>query len=190
MDSSHESAFFRDIHTETTLIEGLLGETPQIVARIVDTNPDEIVLMTEEEFRVFVFDELYRRTQKGRTITEDYMIALRYIAGVVATLRTPMSTELYGITLPANMYVIDEMESGDFQRAGEHAIYGFIHHVGKRHNPLSKEDYINLAEMCFYRWYEKKPQSIGLIVARQVRTILDTMRNWRQDMMIRVPSYH
>ena len=115
------------------------------------------------------------------------MITLQYIARVVSDLRTPMVTEKYGLSLANEKYITDQLSAGDCQKAGNNAIHGFVHFVGKRHNALSKEDYIDLAEMCFYRWYEKKPQSIGLIVARQVRSILDTMRHWREDMMIRVP---
>jgi len=100
-----------------------------------------------------------------------------------------MLIDAYGVHKTDERYVIDRLESGEYQKAGDTAIYGFIHMVGKRKNPLSKEDYIDLAEMCYYRWYEKKPQSIGLIVASQVRSILHTMRDWRDDMMVRAPAY-
>ena len=61
--------------------------------------------------------------------------------------------------------------------------------MGKRKNPLSREDYVHLAEQCYYRWYERQPNSIGYIVATHVESILLKIQNWSTDMMRRAPAY-
>ncbi len=71
-----------------------------------------------------------------------------------------MEFDAYGIKLAKGIYSIDGAEHQDFKTAGDNAVYGHIHFVGKRNNSLTKRDYANLAQLWYHRWYEEHPQSI------------------------------
>ena len=168
-------------------IAELLGVQPPTIARILDTEPDEILVLNPVDLEKFVFDELLQRTKKSNELTPEYILALQHVARVVSQLQTPMEFEKFWVSVVSQRYVVDSMSQLDFQQAWNNAIYGYIHFVWKRNNVLSHNDYIDLAEYCFYRWNESKPQSIGRILANNVRNILSAMWDWKSSMMVRVP---
>lgn len=77
-------------------IAELLKEQPPLIDRIIDVNPDEILVLSPQELEDYIFDELLQRTRGSRDITPDYIAALRYIAEVISNIRTPMESDMYG----------------------------------------------------------------------------------------------
>ena len=158
----------------------VLANPPASVARILWVPKNELVTLTNEELEQYVFHEIFVRTRSWKKITPEYILTLQYIAKNIANVYASEKSD----------YVQDAMEEWDYKRAWDNAVYGYIHFVGKRNNPLSPEDYIHLAVQCYLRWHERQPQSMGYIVAREVPSILPFLQNWRNDMMQRVPSFH
>lgn len=148
-----------------------------------------MLILSPGDLEKFVFDELFQRTKASNQLTPEYMITLQHIARVVSQLKTPMEFENFWVSVVSQRYVVDSMAQLDFQQAWNNSIYGYIHFVWKRNNVLSHNDYIDFAEYCFNRWHESRPQSIGKILANNVRNILSAMWDWKSNMMMRVPWY-
>ena len=178
-DIQRERAVLQLTNTAWNLWEEL-AKPPVSVERILRTPKNELVILTTEELEQYVFHEIFIRTKIWKKITPEYILTLQYIAKNIANIYASEKSN----------YVQDAMEDLDYKRAWDNAVYGYIHFVGKRKNPLSPEDYIHLAVQCYLRWYERQPQSIGYMVAQEVPSILPFLQNWNNDMMERVPSFH
>lgn len=149
------------------------------VDKILWTKPSELVISSPEELEQYIFDELFHRTNVGKEITPEYILSLQYIAKNIANISQNNQSP----------YVQDAIEKWDYKQAGDNTVFGYIHFVWKRNNPLSKEDYVHLAEQCYLRWYIKNPNSLGYIVSKHVKEILAKIKNWNIDMMQRVPAF-
>jgi hypothetical protein len=160
-----------------------LGEalaTPSFaVEKVLTTKPTDFVVLKPDELEQYVFDELFHRTREGREVTPEYILSLQYIAKNIANISQSDQSS----------YIIDAIEQWDYKRAGDNAVFGYIHFVWKRKNPLTKEDYVHLAEQCYLRWYDKNRNSIGFIVASHVEWILTRIEDWSTDMMRRAPAF-
>jgi hypothetical protein len=165
----------------------LLDTQPPTITRILETNPDELLVLSQDELERYIFDELFQRTKVGRIITPEYMLSLQYISRIIADVRTPMEFDTLGMNITQGTYITDAMSQWDYQLAWNRAVSGYVHFVEKRRNSLNKRDYIDLAELCFQKWYELKPKSAWWVIASHVRIILEKILYWKDDMMMRVP---
>lgn len=68
---------------------------PPTIARILDTEPDEMLILNPVDLEKFVFDELLQRTKKSNELTPEYILALQHVARVVSQLQTPMEFEKF-----------------------------------------------------------------------------------------------
>lgn len=167
-------------NTETAWRLGeLLAEPSQAVEKILSTKPSELVILNPDELEQYVFDELFQRTKGDKQITPEYILTLQYIAKNISNLYRSENSP----------YVYDAIQDWNYKLAWDTAVFWYIHFVWKRHNPLSREDYIHLAIQCYYRWYDRHPQSLWYIVATHIEPILTKIQNWRMDIMKRVPAF-
>ncbi len=156
-----------------------LAAPSHAVEKILTTKPTDLIILTSEELEQYIFDELFHRTRKEREITPEYILSLQYLAKTIANISQSNHS----------LYVQDAIEQWDYKQAWDNAVFGHIHFVWKRRNPLSKEDYVHLAEQCYLRWYDKNRNWLGYIVATHVEWILTKIESWRTDMMWRVPAF-
>ncbi len=110
-----EARFNQFIQWSDTVAELLCLEPPTI-ARILDTEPDEMLILNPIDLEKFVFDELFQRTKRNNELTPEYILTLQHIARVVSQLKTPMELENFWVSVVSQRYVVDSMVQYDFSR--------------------------------------------------------------------------
>lgn len=172
---------------EAQASEALTDTAHQIADHLQVANENYRRLMSNQPSEILVLDQtgmydamITRAISEIRTanesLTPEDVLTVEYICKYAAQLVTGMLAE--GRTeIPGKPYVFEYLEKGDFQTAGDAALYGYWFLLEKRHNRLAAQDYLHLAEQSYFRWFGRSPYSIGYIVGSRVQKLVPKIGN-------------
>jgi hypothetical protein len=152
--------------------------------------PRAILPLDESDIVEAVTCESLRQIgEKSKGITPADAVSVQYLSTFVGQLISGTLTESRS-RIPQSPYVTDYLETGDYQTAGDTAVYGYLFLQEKRRQQLSSTDYLHMASQSYFRWYGRRPTSIGYLLAERVAQYLPTMQGALKKVFPEVAPSH
>ncbi len=112
---------------------------------------------------------------EGCSFTPADALTIQYIGEFVEQLVSGTLTPSRS-SMIQNPYVVDQLKTGDYQTAGDTAVYGYFFLQERRRQQLTAKDYLHMASQSYLRWYGKQPTSIGYLLSERVERYLPVIQ--------------
>ena len=92
-------------------------------------------------------------------------------------------------SIVADPYVSSWKEKGQYDRAGDAALYGYLYYHAKKSNRLSRRDYADMCVRSYYDWYgqglARHEFNVGKYVADRLPRLLPKVADCPKDLFSR-----